>query len=1475
MQGRIKFISVLFILMMMGAKSMALNYYWVGGTGNWSDYTHHWATSSGGTVFYNQIPQTVDNVFFDQNSFDSANQTVTIDRTIITCANMDWTGSLHAPTLAGDIYTSLHIYGSLTFTPDMHFAYIGITYFDASATGKTLKTYGQFFRNSIFFQGVNGGWTLMDSLNAQGISHLRGTLSTNNQLVNVGHFDSDSANIRTLDLGSSVINCSNGWTATSNSLTLLAGTSTINMTNSDAQFRSDGTLTYYDVNFSNTGTTPNQLTPQFRWTGNNIFHNVSFAGSAYIAGNNQYQNLILAPGMTYLFAAASIQTINNNFNAVGNCSGYINISTDVIGTYATIVNAGASNFITSYNIIRDIKITGINGGIANNSVDLGNNPGWVLNVLSSRNLYWIGGTGNWHDPAHWSLTSGGPGGACMPGPGDNVFFDAHSFDATGEIVSIDILNANCKSMDWTGALHTPEMNGATANSLHVYGSLTLIHSMRNSFTGVFYFESPSLNQTITSGNHPFFNDLVFQGAGGGWTLLDNVSAKTLSLIRGNLNTNGQRISLAHFDTYYTNTRVLTLSNSIINCSLGWQMNSLNLTFDAGTSVINLTGNGIQLKTSGPTNFYDVNFTSTSTSPNIHYPQIFWTGTNHFHNVVFSGGAYITGLNFFNNLVFSAGQSYLLATGSKQTITGAFTAIGTCSAIINITSDHAGSLAELDATHGSVMTDYTSIMDIKVDTGAVFSATNSINMGNNPGWIFSPAVHNNIYWVGGSGNWGDQSHWSTTSGGPGGTCMPTSYDNVFFDANSFSDTAQVVVINQNSVSCLNMDWTGAKFTPTLAGPYNNALHIYGSLVLNPNMHMNFMGLTTFDADTTGNTITSYGQTFMNAVSFQGFGGSWSINDDFSASNMILTRGTFYTNNHVLNVGHFDAYNSNPRAIYLGSSVVNCSDVWSMSSSNMIFDAGTSTINMRSGLPQLKTFGLTRFYDVNFTSYNVTINLHLPQILWTGTNFFHNVTFNGNAYITGNNVFNDLTFTPGKTYILQAGTTQKINGNFNSMGKGGFPIRIQSDIADSAATINKAIGVVCLDFLRISDNIATGGARFFAGINSENIRGNGGWIFSTTAAPIHMPDYNRCNNELVFVKGPDSGFVHYSWAPAYNINHTDSASVTIWPDHDTSYTLTAINNDGCQTIDTINVHVFNTPPVHLGNDTSFCANSQLLLDAGNGYTGYLWQDQSTGQTLLVNQAGQYWVEATDSNHCKVRDSLQVLNVYPMPVVHLGADANVCESRIMLLDASTPGASYEWQDGSSDAQYMVRKAGTYSVKVTKNGCSSTDSIHVNYIMIPHINLDASRVICLGEKVLLNPAIDSLWQLKWQDGSSNPTYTVTNPGTYSLLATNNCGSDYAEIMLTEGNCHVAVPNAFSPNGDNHNDIFRVYGTDGMSDFRLVIYNRYGQMIFETTDKNAGWNGKFNQQDCPGGTYMYMLQYREWDKADLSIAKGTLVLVR
>jgi hypothetical protein len=133
--------------------------------------------------------------------------------------------------------------------------------------------------------------------------------------------------------------------------------------------------------------------------------------------------------------------------------------------------------------------------------------------LSAVNYYWVGGTGNWSDINKWSLTSGGAGGAGVPGVNDNVFFTQQSFTAANQTVTLNVANANCNNMTWSNTSNTPIFaSSAAANNLNIYGNLTMTAAQGTWATGMNVYFMGTGTKTINSGGKTF-GPVYFAGTG--------------------------------------------------------------------------------------------------------------------------------------------------------------------------------------------------------------------------------------------------------------------------------------------------------------------------------------------------------------------------------------------------------------------------------------------------------------------------------------------------------------------------------------------------------------------------------------------------------------------------------------------------------------------------------------------------------------------------------------------------------------------------------------------------------------------------------------------------------------------------------------------------------------------------------------------------------------------------------------------------
>jgi hypothetical protein len=763
-------LSVIFLLSFCVTNASANEYYWVGGTGNWSDFSHHWATTSGGSSFYLQVPQSVDNVHFDVNSgFTTipANKTVTIDVVTASANDIDWTGAANTPVFNQMTGGILNVSGSFTLIPAMTIGFTSTTNilnFIATSAGKTISTFGKSMGNSINFSGVGGGWTMQSPFVTTNVINLvAGTWNTNSQAVSALNFTSTGAGIRSLVLGSTVFTVSYsgnggaGWIVSGTGISVTPGTSNIIHSGSGPiPTFTGGAVSYYDVTWTAvTGV------PIATFSGGTGYHNVrmscngtissvgpmnglTFLKNGTITASNSIDSLSLAPNAIYTFTNGTTQTVKA-LDATGNCNGVITMQSSAAGSQATISQASGTD-VLSYVSMQDMNYTGGTLYTANNSINGGNNTGITINTLTSRNLYWIGNSGNWSDGTHWSLTSNGPASGCAPTEIDNVFFDAASFTLANQIVTLNVTAATVNNVDWTGVTNTPTFTCLTTNALYVAGSYILSPAMNLNYTGTINFISNTPGQTISTFGK-IQNTVNFAGAGGGWTLQSEFKANsTIILNNGALNTNSQPVTALAFQSALTATRSLTLvatQFTLTNTSLGitssvtsWNVTATGLTLNAGTSNLvftnNAPGTAIMISGNGLT-YYDL----TWTGPLATFGQI--TGSlngNNFHDVKFAsqgflnttastynsvtfsksgiiGGISTTFGNTIKTLDLSPGYTYQFLANGIQTI-GTLTAPGTCNAFIELQSTSAGIFATISRTAGStnLVLDYLSLKDIQ-------------------------------------------------------------------------------------------------------------------------------------------------------------------------------------------------------------------------------------------------------------------------------------------------------------------------------------------------------------------------------------------------------------------------------------------------------------------------------------------------------------------------------------------------------------------------------------------------------------------------------------------------------------------------------------------------------------------------------------------------------------------------------------------
>jgi len=384
---------------------------------------------------------------------------------------------------------------------------------------------------------------------------------------------------------------------------------------------------------------------------------------------------------------------------------------------------------------------------------------------------------------------------------------------------------------------------------------------------------------------------------------------------------------------------------------------------------------------------------------------------------------------------------------------------------------------------------------------------------------------------------------------------------------------------------------------------------------------------------------------------------------------------------------------------------------------------------------------------------------------------------------------------------------------------------------------------------------------------------------------------------------NGIGSFVWTPKQFIINDSTATPLVFPKDTITYYVT-LNDAGCVNIDSIKVNVLDSITVNLGNDSSICKTDAFNLHPVSDALGYHWI-ASTGEIVqpvkypLVQPLSltQYKVIA-NLGKCLATDSVLIKPV-PYPVANAGVDTVICFGTKAFLHGSMIASSFAWSPLSSliNANTLNPTAGPsktmdYLLTVTDVlGCPKPVTDTVTVIVIPPVVVFAGNdtVVILNQPLQLNAytAFDNSTVYLWTPsaGLSNPHIpnpiatlnTSADSVKYKVRATlpEGCyGEDEITIRVFKTGVDIFVPTAFTPNHDGRNDIFKPIpvGITKLDYFR--IYNRWGELIFTTSETGKGWDGSFGGKEQVSGTYVYMVQGTDFTGKTV-FRKGTFVLIR
>lgn len=351
-----------------------------------------------------------------------------------------------------------------------------------------------------------------------------------------------------------------------------------------------------------------------------------------------------------------------------------------------------------------------------------------------------------------------------------------------------------------------------------------------------------------------------------------------------------------------------------------------------------------------------------------------------------------------------------------------------------------------------------------------------------------------------------------------------------------------------------------------------------------------------------------------------------------------------------------------------------------------------------------------------------------------------------------------------------------------------------------------------------------------------------LFSLGADTSLCSDSSILLNPVTYASNFD-----YLW----NDNITDSFKLV---NSAGTYSLT-ITNGWCKTADTITIGTVLMPnPFNLGNDTTLCASDTM--EIGFSYTGsYAWSTGEISSRIRPTSSGEYRLLFSREG-CILLDSINI-TYDSVPTVNIGEDLEFCSDTNLQLSPKNfaSGFQYIWDDGTTDSVRVVNEAGIYSLTIVNGTCIDSAVVSVSELSVPQkFNLGNDTTFCFGDSLIIGENQGDDYSYLWTMGSQERFILVEDSGIYRLRIYNNCGAETDEIKISyeDCSCTVFVPTAFTPNNDNLNDEFKTSFCEVVS-FKMEVFNRWGEKVYESTDINKGWDGMANGKK-QAGTYFWIL---------------------
>jgi|GEM_PF-1540892 len=325
--------------------------------------------------------------------------------------------------------------------------------------------------------------------------------------------------------------------------------------------------------------------------------------------------------------------------------------------------------------------------------------------------------------------------------------------------------------------------------------------------------------------------------------------------------------------------------------------------------------------------------------------------------------------------------------------------------------------------------------------------------------------------------------------------------------------------------------------------------------------------------------------------------------------------------------------------------------------------------------------------------------------------------------------------------------------------------------------------------------------------------------------------------------------------------------LWNDNDTSR-VRNLSGSGIFTVDLFWACGIERDTINLREgilrarvvDTALCDSNIEIGNRNPQGLNFLWSTGSTQSKITVNSTGVYWLQV--ANQCDtVVDTFRVFIAPTIPSPQIPDTLNICElgDSILIgipLDAQL---NFNWSNNAQDPQQYVKQTGLYTLLID-NGCEQR-SLKYEVLNVAELRPEPlpDTALCIGSSLFLDFSQWPINRIRLNGNTlTNGQFRFVEAGQYLVEYEQACGLwlDSFNLDIVDCTCELIMPNAFTPNGDGINDQFRIKSACENFDYRMVIFNRWGIQVFESNSVDDFWDGTYQGEDVPAGSFVYKIWY-------------------